>query len=167
MQITKANSCEAEKIIFSIHNYPFCSLYRKSVQFSHSVVYDSLTPHGLQHTRPPVHHQPWNLLKLMSIKSMIPSNHLILLRPLLLLPSVFPSTRVFSKESVLCIRWPKCWSFSISPSNVHSGLISLRINWLDLLAVQGLSRAFSSTTVQKHQFFGAQPSLWSNSHIHT
>ena len=85
----------------------------------------------------PVHQQPRSLLKLMSIKSAMPSNHLILHRPLLLLPSMFPSIRVFSKESVLCIRWPKCWSISISTSNEHSGLISLRISWFDLLAVQG------------------------------
>ena len=79
-----------------------------------------------------------SLLKLMSITSVMPSNHLILCRPLLL-PSIFPSIRVFSNESVLCIRWPKCWSFSfsISPSNENPGLISFRMNWLDLLAVQG------------------------------
>ena len=78
-------------------------------------------------------------LKLMSIESVMPSNHLILCRPLLLLPSIFPSIRVFSNESVLCIRWPKDWSFSfsISPSNEYSGLISFRVDWLDLLAVQG------------------------------
>ena len=81
----------------------------------------------------------WSLLKLMSIESVMPSNHLILCHPLLLLPSIFPSIRVFSNESVLCIRWPKYWSFSfsISPSNEYSGLISFRMNWLDLLAVQG------------------------------
>ena len=81
----------------------------------------------------------WSLLKLMSIASVIPSNHLILCRPLLLPPSIFPSIRVFSNESVLHIRWPKYWSlsFSISPSNEYSGLISFRMNWLDLLAVQG------------------------------
>ena len=80
-----------------------------------------------------------SLLKLISIKLVMPSNHLILCRPLLLLPSIFPSIRVFSKESFLCIRWPKYWSFSfsISPSNEHSGLISFRMDWLDLLAVQG------------------------------
>ena len=91
----------------------------------------------------------WSLLKLMSIELVIPSNHLILCHPLLLLPSVFPSIRVFSDESVLHIRWPKYWSssFSISPSNEYSGLISFRIDW-------GLSRVFSNTTVQKHQFFG-------------
>ena len=81
----------------------------------------------------------WSLLKLMSIESVMPSNHLILCYPLLLLPSIFPSIRVFSNESVLCIRWPKYWNFnfSISPSNEYSGLISFRIDWLDLLAVQG------------------------------
>ena len=80
-----------------------------------------------------------SLLKLMSIESVMPSNHLILCCPLPLLPSMFPSIRVFSKESVLCIRWPKYWSFSfrIGPSNDYSGLISFRMDWLDLLAVQG------------------------------
>ena len=87
----------------------------------------------------PVHHQLLSLLKLMSIESVMPSNHLILCRPFLLLPSIFPSIRVFSNESVLCIRWPKDWNFnfSISPSNGYSGLISFRMDWLDLLAVQG------------------------------
>ena len=81
----------------------------------------------------------WSLLKLMSIESVMPSNHLIICHPLLLLPSVFPRIMVFSKESVLCIRWPKYWSFSfsISPSNEYSGLISFRIDWFDLLAVLG------------------------------
>ena len=85
----------------------------------------------------PVHHQLLSLLKLTSIESVMPSNHLILYRPLFLLPSIFPSIRVFSNVSVLCIRWPKYWSFNISPSNEYSGLISFRIDWLDLLAVQG------------------------------
>ena len=108
----------------------------------------------------------WNLLRFMSSESVMLSNHLIFCCPLLLLPSIFPSIRVFSSESALCIRWQKFWSFSISPSNEYSGLISFRIDWLDLLAVQGtLSRDFSNTTVQKHQFFGTQLSLQSNSHI--
>ena len=109
-----------------------------------------------------------SLFKLMSIRLVMPSNHLILCRPLLLLFSIFPSIRVFSNESVL-IRWPKHWSFSfsISPSNEYSRLITFRMDWMDLLAVQGLSRVFSNTTVQKHQFFGAQPSSQSSSHIHT
>ena len=106
-----------------------------------------------------------SLLKLMSIESVMPSNHLILCHPLLLLPSIFPSIRVFSNESVLCIRQPKYWSFSfnISPSNEYSGLITFRID----LQVKGLSRVFSNTTVQKHQFFSTQLSLQSNFHIHT
>ena len=81
----------------------------------------------------------WSLLKLMSIESVMPSNHFILCHPLLLLPSIFPSMRVFSNESVICIRWPKYWSFSfsLSPSSEYSGLISFRIDWFDLLAVQG------------------------------
>ena len=81
----------------------------------------------------------WSLLKLMSIKLMMPSNHLILCCPLLLLPSIFPNIRIFSNKSVLCIKWPKYWSFSfnINPSNEHPGLISFRMDWLDLLAVQG------------------------------
>ena len=110
----------------------------------------------------------WSLLELMSIKSVMPYNHLILCRPLLL-PSIFPSLRVFTNESVLHIKWPKYWSFSfsISPSNEYSGLISFRMDWLDLLAVKGLSKVFSDTIVQKHQFFGTQLSLWSSSHIHT
>ena len=87
----------------------------------------------------PVHHHSWSLLKLMSIESVMSINHLILCRRLLLLPSIFPSFRVFSNELLLCIRRPKYWSFSfsISPSNEYSGLISFKMNWLDLLAVQG------------------------------
>ena len=110
-----------------------------------------------------------SLLKPMSIESVMPSNHLILCHPLLLPPPIFPSIRAFSNESALRIRWPKyrSFSFSISPSNEHPGLISFRMDWLDLLSIQGLSRVFSNTIVQKHQFFGAQLSLWSNSHIHT
>ena len=111
----------------------------------------------------------WNLLRLMSIKSVMPSNHLILCCPLLLLPSIFPSIRVFSNELALCITWPKYWSFSssISPSNEYSGLISVKIDWFESLLSKELSRVFFSTTVQKYQFFRAQPSLRSNSHICT
>ena len=102
-----------------------------------------------------------SLIKLISIESVMPSNHLILSCPLLLPPSIFPSIRVFSNESVLCIRWSRHWSFSfsISPSNEYSGLISFRMDWLDFLAIQETLRVFSSTAVQKHQYFGVQLSL--------
>ena len=102
-----------------------------------------------------------SLLKLMSIELVISSNHLILCRPFLLSASIFPSIRVFSDESVLHIRWSKYWSFSfsISPSNEYSGLISFRTDWLDLLQSKGLPRVFFNTTIQKHQFFSAQLSL--------
>ena len=106
---------------------------------------DSLRPHGLTAACQASlsFTMSWSLLKLMSIESVMPSNHLILCRPLLLLPSVFPSIRVFSNESALCIRWQKYWSFSfsMSPSNEHRGLISFRIDWFDLLAVQGTRKS--------------------------
>ena len=107
----------------------------------------------------------WIFLKLVSIELMMPSNHLILYHPLLLLPSIFPRIRVFSNESAFCIRWPRYWSFSfsINPSSVYSGLISLELTGLISLQSKGLLRVFSSTTLQRHQFFGTQPSLWSNS----
>ena len=110
-----------------------------------------------------------SLLKLMSIESVMPSNHLILCRPLLLLPSIFPSIRVFSNESVLRIRWPKYWSFSfnISPSNEYSGLISFRMDWLDLLVGQGTLKSLLQHHSSKHQFFSTQLSLWFNSYIHS
>ena len=111
----------------------------------------------------------WSLLKLMSIESVMPSNHLILCRPLLLLPSVFPSIRVFSNESAFSIKRLKFWSFSfsISPSNEYSGWFPLGLAGLISLQSKGLSRVLSSTTIQKYQFFGTQPSLWSNCHIWT
>ena len=147
---------------FSVH-------HQLSVQFSRSVMSDSLRPHELQQARPPcpsptissvqslshvrLFASPWIAAgqaslsitnsqsppKLMSIKSVMPSSHLILCRPLLLLPPIPPSIRIFSNESTLHIRWPKYWSFSfnISPSKEHTGLISFRMDWLDLLAVQG------------------------------
>ena len=105
-----------------------------------------------------------SLLKLMSIESMMPSNHLILCCPLLLLPSIYPSIRVFSNESFLCIRWPKYWSFSfsINPSNEYSGLISFRMDWLDLLAVQGTFKSLlqhhssKASILQRSAFFIVQ-----------
>ena len=113
-----------------------------SVQFSHSVAFDTLLPHGLQHARPPC---PWptpGVYSNLSIESVMPECHgyLTLCCPLLLLPSISPNIRIFSNESALHIRWPNYWSFSfsfsISPSNEYSGLISFRVDWFDLLAVQ-------------------------------
>ena len=123
-----------------LYTYYVPATFLSSVQFSCSVVSDSLWPHEPQHTRPPclsptpgVHPNPCPLSRWWDLRS----NHLILCCPLLLLPSIFPSIRVFSTESALCIRWLKYWSFSfnISPFNEHPGLISFRMDWLDLLAV--------------------------------
>ena len=111
----------------------------------------------------------WSLLKFMPIELVMPSSHLILCHSLPLLPLIPPSITVFYNESTLRMRWPKYWSFSfsISPSNEYPGLISFRMDWLDLLAVQGTRKSLSNATVQNHQFFGAQLSSQSNSHIHT
>ena len=110
-----------------------------SVQFTRSVVSDSLRPYELQHTRPLFITDSQSPPKHMSMESVMPSNHLILCCHLLFLPSIFPSIGVFSNESALLIRWPKYWSlsFNISPSNEHLGLISFRMDWLDLLTFQG------------------------------
>ena len=118
---------------------------------------------------PPNHHQTQSSLNLTSIESVMPSSHLILCHPLLLLLPIPPSIRVFSNETTLRMKWPKYWSFSFSigPSKEHPGLISFRMDWLISLQSKGLSRVFSNTTVQKHQFFGTQLSPQSNSHIHT
>src|SRR5574340_662962 len=132
-----------------------------SVQFSHSAVSDSLQPHGLQHTRLPCPSPtPRACSNSCSIESVMPSNHLILCHPFLLLPSIFPRIRVFSNESVLHIRWPKYWSlgFSISPSNEYSGLISFRMDWFDFLAVQGtlknlLQHHSSKASILRHSSF--------------
>ena len=140
-----------------------------SHEFSRSVVSDSLLPWTAAFQASLSFTISQSLLKLTSIESVTTSNHLIFCHPLLLLPSIFPSFRVFSKESVLRITWPKYWSFSlsISPSNEYSGLISFRIDWLDLLAVQGTLKSLLQHQVQKHQFFSTLLSLWSTSHIHT
>ena len=129
---------------------------------------NSLQPHEPQHAKASLSiTNSWSSLKLTSIGSVMSSSHLILCHPLLP-PSIFPSLRVFSNESVLHIRWPEYWSFSfsISPSNEYSGLLSFRIDSMISLLFKGLSRVFSSTTVQKHQFFGTLPSLWSSSHLY-
>ena len=130
--------------------------------FRHSVVSDSLRPHGLQHSRLPCPSpcMSWSLLTLMSIESGMPSNHLVLRCPLLLLPSIFPSISIFSNESALHIRWPKYWSFSfsVSPSNEYSGLISFRIDWFHLLAVKQnpkslLQHHSSKASILQHSAF--------------
>ena len=119
----------------------YCIGFCCSVQFSHSVAQSCLfaTPWTAVHQGSLFIANSWSLLKLMSVESLMPSNHLILCCPLLLPPSIFPSIMVFSNESVTHIRWPKDWSFSfsISHSNEYSGMISFRMDWLDLLAVQG------------------------------
>ena len=114
-----------------------------SVQFSRSAVSDAATQGTTAHQASLSITNSRSPPKLMSIESVMPSNHLILCRPLLLLPSIFPSIRVFSNESSLCIRWPNYWSFifNISPSNEHPGLISFRMDWLDLLAIQGTHKS--------------------------
>ena len=135
-----------------------------SNQFSRSVVSDSVTPWTATCQLSLSITNSQNLFKLMSIKSVMPLNHLILCRPLLLLPSIFCSIRVFSNRSVLCIRWPKYWSFSlrISPSNEYSGLISFSIDWFDLLAVQGTLRSLlqhhssKASILQRSAFFIVQ-----------
>ena len=128
-----------------------------SVQFSRSIISESLQPHGLQHARPPCQSStPGVYSNPMSIDSVMPSNHLILCHPLLPLPSIFPSIRVFTNKSVLHIRWPKYWSFSINPFNEYLGLISFRTDWLNLL---GLAELFSCpiTRWQAKFIFPPQP----------
>ena len=127
-----------------------------TLQFSHSVVSD---PMNCSMPGLPVHTKTQGLLKLMSFELVMPSNHLILCRPLLLLPSIFPSIRVFSNELALCIRWPKYWSFSfsITPFNEYSGLLSFRMDWLDLLAVQGTLKSL----LQHHSSKASIPSVLS------
>ena len=141
------------------------------VQFSHSVVSDSLWPHELQHARPTLSiTNSQSLLKLISIESVMPSSYLILCCPLPLPPSIFPSIRVFSNRSLFPIRWPQSIgvsaSTSVLPMNTQDWYWS-PLGWTGWISLQskGLSRVFSSTTVQKHQFFGTQPSSQSNSHI--
>ena len=148
MSLSKMGNCKSDQ--------EDCTL----VQFSHSVVSHLASPWTAAHQASLSITNYWSLLKLMSIMSVMPSNHLILCRPLPLPPSIFPSSRVFSNELVLCIRWPKYWSFSFnfSTSNEYSGLISLRIDWLDLLAVQGTLKSLlqhhgSKASILRHSAF--------------
>ena len=148
-----------------IHPLNYLAMYHRTVMlllFSSSVMSTSLRPHGLQHARllcPSL--SPEVCSKFMCMESVMLSNHLILSRPLLLLPSIFPSIRVFSNESALHIRWSKYWgfSFSISPSNEYSGLISFRMDWFDLLPIQGTLRSL----LQHHNL---KPSIpWWHRHV--
>ena len=155
MSLSKMGNCKSDQ--------GDCTL----VQFSHSVVSHFASPWTAAHQASLSITNYWSLLKLMSIMSVMPSKHLILCHPLPLPPSIFPSIKVFSNELALRIKWPKYWSFSISPSNEYSGLTSFRIDWFNLLAVQGTLKSLFQHHNLKASFFGAQPSLWSNSHIHT
>ena len=133
-------------------------MFLNSVQFSCSIMSNSVTPWTSACQASLSITNSWSLQKLMSIESVMSSNHLIFCHPLLLSPSIFPSIRVFSNESVLPIRWPKYWSFSISPSNEYSGPISFRMDWLDLLAVQGTLKSLlqyhsSKASVLRHSAF--------------
>ena len=134
--------------------------FSQFISDSHSAVYDAVNSWTAARQASLSITNSQSLPKLMSIESVMPSSHLILCHSLLLLPSIFPSIRVFSHQSALCIRWPKYWSlgFNISLSNEYPGLISFRTVWISLQS-KGLSRVFSSTTAQKHQFFGTQLSL--------
>ena len=147
----------------------YCSLLL--LLFSHSVVSDSLwPPWTAAHQVSLSFTLSWSLIKLISIESVMPSNHLILCRPILLLPSIFSSIRVFYNDSAFCVRRPKSIgasaSASVLPMN-NQGWFPLEFTCLISLLSKGLSRVFSNTTVWKHQFFSAQPSLQSKSHIHT
>ena len=138
-----------------------------SVQFSHVQLF--VTPWSAARQTSQFITNSWNLLKLMSIESVMPSNYLSLCHPLLLLPSIIPSIRIFSNESVVCIRWPKYWSFSfsISPSNEYSGLISFRMDWLDLLAIQRTLKSLLQHHSSKASILRCSAFFMSSSHIHT
>ena len=152
-------------------NQPVSYLCISSVQFSRSVMSDSLRPHELQHARPPclsptlgVYSNSWQT-QTHGIESVMPSSHLILCCPLLLLPPIPPSIRVFTNESTLRMRWPKYWSFSfsISPSNEHPGLISFRMDWLGLLTVQGTLKSLLQHHSSKASILQRFPLLFANS----
>ena len=163
-----------KKIVFSTwNNYSYCAsdgnIFYHFVQFSHSVVSDSATPWTAAHKASLSITNSWSLCKLMCIVLVMPSNQLILCRPLLLLPSIFPSIGVVSNESALCVRWPKYWrfSFNISPSNEHPGLISFRVDWLDLLADQGTLKSLLQHHSSKASILRCSAFFIVQSHIHT
>ena len=160
----RSNFKTVERSPLSLHCLQRSTSLLNSLQFSRSVVSNSLQLHGLQHTRPPCPPPTPGVFSNSCHESVMPYNHLILCHPLLLPPSIFPSIRVFSNESVLGIRWPKYWSFSfsISPSNEYSGLISFGIAWLELLAVQGTLKSLlqhhssKASILQRSAFFIVQ-----------
>ena len=167
MDIVEARRRECAWECFEEHRYKTCFLFIVGQSLSHVRLFVTPWTAACQACLSITNSR--SLLKLISIKSVRPSNPLIFCHPLLFLPSIFPNFRVFSNESTLLIRWPNNWNFSFStilPVNIQ-GWCSLGLTGLISLPAKGLSRIFSSTMVQKCQFFGAQPSLWSNSHIHT
>ena len=150
--VQRGATVKAERGSFLVTAMPFSSVQSLSCVWLFATPWTAACHASLSITN------PQSLLKLMSIESVMPSNHLILCHPLLLLPSIYPIIRVFSNESVLCIRWPKYWSFSISPSNEYSRLISFRTDWLDLLAVQGTLKSLlqhhsSKASIRWHSVF--------------
>jgi len=151
-------------LVYCRHTVKTCYMHELSVQFSCSVISNSLPPHGQASLS---FINSWSLLKLTSIESVMPSNHLILCCPLLLLPSIFPTIRIFSNQSILCNRWPKYSALaSVLPMNIQDWFPLGWTGWISLLS-KGLWRVFSNTTVWKHQFFSTKYFLQSNSHIHT
>ena len=170
--LSLANLIIINKYILMINKlYPLVLTLILLLLFSHSFLSDSLQPHELQHARLPyLSPTPRACSNSCPLSQWWhPTSLLILCCLLLVLRSIFRSIRVFYNELVLHIRWPKYWSFnfSFSPSNEYSGLISFRMDWLDLLVVQGTLKSLLHTTIQNHQFFNAQLSSWSNSNIHT
>ena len=156
-------------IITTRWKYSKCPSTDESVQFSHSVVSNSATPWIAARQASLSITISWSSLKFTSIESVMPSSHLILCHPLLLLPPISPSIRVFSNESTLRMRWPKYWSFSFSiiPSKEIPGMISFRKDWLDLLAVQGTLKSLLQHHSSKASVLRGSASVKSNSHIHT
>ena len=146
------------------HRYKYTLCISSVQSLTHVLLFATATPWTAAHQASLCITNSWSLLKLISIEMVMPSSHLILCHPLLLLPSIFPSIRVFSKESTLRMRWPKYWSFgfSISPPNEHPGLISFRMDWLDLLAVQGTLKSLlqhhssKATILRRSAFFTVQ-----------
>ena len=167
LPISLTSQCLTDTILPWFCKLNFLCSTCKWVQFSCSVVSNSVTPWTAACQASLSITNSWSLLRLMSIELVMPSNHLIPCHPLILPPSIFPSIRFFSNESTLCMRWPKYWSlsFSISPSNEYSGLISFTIDWFALLALQGTLKSLLHHS-SKASIFGSQLSLWFNSHIH-